>query len=187
MDAPLILQILPLIIILVILGVIIIAARRRVREEAAHGSGITPGIKGWLLLLAIGLTLAPIRLLIDIAKYYTAPEMASLFRELPLLAYTEAAQNGVLLLAALITLTCLLRKKRGFSIAFYVQYGIGIASLPLNYLVGYLVMRDRGIDAEFFSEEGMVDVGRWVVMIVVGALWVAYVAKSRRVAVTFVN
>lgn len=174
-------------IVIAIPGAIIYTAAKGVREEARLGTGITPGFKGWLLLLSIGVVLAPIRLLVDMAKYYSSPDISTMFQEFPTVTYIEVGQNAITLAISIVTAIFMLGKKLRFKSLFYIQYAITLVGFPLNALIVYIALRFRGIPVPLIGEEGLPDLVRWIGMSLVGALWVAYVAKSRRVAVTFVN
>lgn len=188
MDTSLLLQALPaMIVLLLILGAIIYFAAKGPREEAKLGAGIIPGFKGWLLVLVVILTLTPLRLLFSFVGYYKSPFVATLIREFPISFYTEAILNAALLISALTTAAYLYGKKRGFKFTYYVQYFISAIALPANFLAMTIALHRRGLEAQLFDEEGMVVVAGWIAMVTIGGLWAAYVAKSRRVAVTFVN
>lgn len=187
MDAPLIAQALPLIAACAVLGAVIYSVRKRSSDNENMGAGVTPGFQGWLLLLAIGVILSPLRLLIEISGYYGNPDISLALREFPIAIYTEAGLNAALLISALATAMLMFMRKKEFRIAFYIQYFINVISLPLSFLTTTVALHRRGLEAQLFDEEGMVAVARWVAVLVIGGLWVAYVAKSRRVAVTFVR
>jgi hypothetical protein len=190
MDASLIVQILPVIAVLAVFGVVIYLIVRQTREEARLGAGIMPGFKGWLLLLAIGLVLTPLRLLFHVVEYYGNPDILLAFREFPLAAYTEVGLNAVLFIVALATVFYMVSRKREFKLIFYVQYFINVIVLPLSALATGIALHLRDLEPQLFGEEGImgtVAISRWIGVVVIGGLWAAYVAKSRRVAVTFVN
>lgn len=188
MDTSLFAQVLPaLIVVLLILGAIIYFAAKGAREEANLGLGVTPGFKGWLLVLVIILTLTPIRLLFGFVGYYRSPFIATLMHEFPISFYTEAILNAALLITALTTVAYTHGKKREFKFAYYVQYFVGAIAFPVNLLAMTVALHRRGLEAQFFDEEGMVAIAGWIAMVAIGGLWAIYVAKSRRVAVTFVN
>lgn len=188
MDISLFVQALPvLIVVLLILGAINYFAAKGAREEANLGTGVTPGFKGWLLVLVVILSLAPIRLLFGFVGYYKSPFIATLMRDFPISFYTEAILNAALLISALTTVAYMHGKKREFKFMYYIQYFIGIIALPVNLLAMTVALHRRGLEAQLFDEKGMTAIAGWIGMVAVGGLWAAYVARSQRVAVTFVN
>lgn len=188
MDNSLLVQALPALIVLVlIIGAINYFAAKGAREEAKLGTGATPGFKGWLLVLVVILTLTPIRLLFGFVGYYRSPFIATIMRDFSISFYTEAILNAALLISALTTVAYMHGKKKEFKFMYYIQYFIGVIALPVNMLAMTVALHRRGLEAQFFDEEGIAAITGWIAMAAIGGLWAAYVARSRRVAVTFVN
>lgn len=188
MDTSLLVQALPaLIVVLLILGAINYFAAKGAREEASLGTGLTPGFKGWLLVLVVILTLTPIRLLFNFVGYYKSPFIATLMQEFPISFYTEVVLNAALLISALTTVAYMHGKKREFKFMYYILYVIGVVALPVNLLAMTVALQRRGLEVQLFDEEGMAAISGWIAMAAIGGLWAAYVARSRRVALTFVN
>jgi hypothetical protein len=186
-TVQLIFQLLPLILLIAVAGIVVYAVRRRSRREETPEIGITPGIKGWLVLLALGLVLAPIRLLLDVISYYATPGMADVFARFPFMMRSEAFLNVSLFTAGCVTIYHLARKHRAFRTAFYVQYGLSVAAFPLITAISHASLASETGGFAVFGDDDMVGLTRWLFMTVIGGVWAAYVAKSRRVAVTFVN
>ena len=147
------------------------AARRAERERNAK-SGLTPGFKGWLMGLAAAILIAPvvviIRAALAIAYVDEAPYVAQE------VVATELSGALVLLAATLMGAVLVLRRSVLFRPMFYLQCAVLLLLPVLN-----LAMTGEGGEAP--------DLLRWIVAAAVAAGCIAYVARSRRVALTFVR
>jgi hypothetical protein len=139
------------------------------------------GIGGWLLLLAIGLCLAPIRTLIDLGRsaeeYGRVWDMANG----KTLVVAELSINLVLLVLQVVTAVALLNKQKRFRALFAWLWIAGVL-LPVLDVVLVLALFPQIPAGSLVG-----DIGRAGITFVVMGLWVWYVMVSKRVANTCTN
>jgi len=145
----------------------------------ASGSNLE-GIGGWLILVAIGLAIAPLR---SIHGVYASlrvlygsqfEHLLSVHRGLAGLILYEAATNTCFLIA-LATLNYLFyRKKKVFP------------SLMINYfaLQAALILIDHLVTLHFYPHHSASNL---ISAILAAAIWIPYYLRSERVKATFVN
>ena len=150
------------------------------------------GIKGWLILVAIGVVVAPFRLITFMLNTYpdlftsgTWQSLTSQFGEFynpfwaPLLI-SEMLFNAVFIIASMYLILLFFKKKAGFP-KWYI--GIAVSSL-LFIIVDAFAIRLVIPDAPIFDKETNMEVIRGVITVVI---WVPYMLVSERVKATFVN
>ena len=171
-----------------IIGILIwlIARATRKSKAEAQSSVVGPsGIGGWLILLAIGIVLSPIRTLsvfademqayMKIKSEYSIPniETAEKFEVVLLL--------GLVVLQAIVAFVFFL-KKRYFPIWYLCQW-VATLCVSLAVIVVPLVIIGAPWQAGFTPEA----LGGLIAILVVGGIWVTYVFRSVRVRNTFVR
>jgi len=145
------------------------------------------GIGGWLVLVAIGQVLGPLRTLVSIAAYYANID-ARLFEKFPAAAYGEVLLNVAMLVLVLCTSILFFRKSRKFPRFFIIEW-IAIGILPLLDAVWAALTISLYAGQSFSSllsldPQGSIQIAA---AIIVGPIWITYILRSRRVANTFVN
>ena len=146
------------------------------------------GIGGWLVLVAIGQVLGPIRSLLSIGNYYLNELDTSLFESFPLTVYGEIVLNVAFFAFSIFTAIMFFRHSRLFPRLFILQW-ILIGALPLIDAAWVAITASIYTGeslTEFFNMDAK-DIGQVVGAIIFGPIWIAYVLRSRRVANTFVK
>lgn len=149
------------------------------------------GIRGWLLLPALGVALTPVRILVDLAMLapsYAADSWAVLTTAggaayhpfwAPVLLFELAANIGLLVFS--VVLAVLFFQKRRGTPRVYVAYAAGSALIHLLNLLFVRAMQEAGVEITA-RDWGELSHG------VLGALiWGSYFLFSRRVKATFVQ
>ncbi len=155
------------------------------RAEKRLGTGITPGFKGWLLLLVIGITFAPLRLLLESVLYQQDPDTQRAWTIIPDVMMTEFISSIILISSATVLAIITYRKSNWFRAAFHMSISIHIVLPWINLLVAYLLMERRGMDGSAIFAIPDREIARTVAATAIGLIWALYVARSRRVSVTF--
>ena len=146
------------------------------------------GIGGWLILVAIGQVLGPIRALFSIGNYYLNELDTSLFDAFPLTVYGEIALNAAFFAFSIFTAIMFFRHSRLFPRLFILQW-ILIGTLPLID-VAWVAITAAIYTGESFTEflnMDLSDIGQVIGAIIFGPIWIAYTLRSRRVKNTFVK
>jgi Protein of unknown function (DUF2569)/GYF domain 2 len=158
--------------------------------EAAQFKNVRPdldGIAGWLILVAIGQVLGPLRLLVFAGEYFEKMDKR-LLENFPLAIWGEAAMYVGLLSFFVFTSVLFFRHSRKFPTFFIWQWMMLIA-LPFidaawaAISIGAYTGRNPGELVSLGPEE----IGGSVAMTIGGAIWIAYILRSKRVANTFVK
>jgi hypothetical protein len=136
------------------------------------------GIAGWLLLLAIGLCLAPIRTLVDLGRSAEEYDRVWGMANGKMLVAAELAINLVLLVLQVVTAVALLNKQKRFR-ALFAWLWIAAVLLPVLDVVLVLALFPQIPSGSLVGE-----IGRAGVTFVVMGLWVWYVMVSKRVTNT---
>jgi hypothetical protein len=182
---------LPLIIIasLVALGVVIYWLWSGARD----GTPISPpgvvlpsvqpqGFGGWLIILAIGLTLVPFATVKDIATLLDlVSEVSGKSREATFIAYAGLAVLAAFLAYQVAVVIQMYRRSRHFPALVLWQWILGIVFMIAD--VGARTLTESR-EAILADTQSMIEALRAVL---VGGIWVLYVYKSVRVKNTFVR
>jgi Protein of unknown function (DUF2569) len=145
------------------------------------------GIGGWLILIAIGQIVGPLRLLASLAQYYSGFD-SRLWTSFPLVFYSEAVLNILLLAITLSTTLLFFTKSRQFPTFFILQYGLAILSFPLDAIItGVGLSMYTGKPISTFTQQILdpKQMGQWGVIVIYAMIWIPYIRVSKRVANTF--
>jgi Protein of unknown function (DUF2569) len=143
------------------------------------------GIGGWLILVAIGQVLGPLKVLASIFDYYT-----KLWTKYPIAAYGEAALNMSLLALICYTTYLFFQRSRLFPKFFVYEYVATILFYPLDVIFTAATLNGyTGQSIETVVSSMMTPdlVGPWIAAIITAAIWIPYIKLSKRVANTFVS
>jgi hypothetical protein len=171
--------------VLAVPGTIIYIAVKRAR---ADGAVMTAGFKGWLFIFATTQWIGVLRALSSFVQVATdKSESTSRF---PLLSAVDLVATGAVLALAALALILMLKRSAAFPAAFLWFCAVAVLSLPTTLVVGVTVLNSAyGIPVTMAQgfEASPVSLGAWVGAVFGAGLWVAYVLRSRRVVLTFVN
>ncbi|MBY6185716.1 DUF2569 domain-containing protein [Marinobacter hydrocarbonoclasticus] len=149
------------------------------------------GFGGWLILVAIGLIIAPIRLFMELQVY---PEIfidgtyeilsdpsSSVYHPLwgPLIV-GEFAFNTLLMLGSLLLIGLFLAKHHWFPRLYILMMAAALIFVPLDLWLTTLVLPDEPV----FDPDTTQMVLR---LLISSAIWIPYMMRSRRVKNTFVR
>lgn len=154
-------------------------------EIAKHHS--LYGVGGWLVLVAIGAVVAPIRIVVSMAPIYTSIDYAAIDPMLRTLIFTEIAGNALIALWSAANAILLFTKHRYFPRSFASLLGFSAV-----FVIGDLFATKFITDAigqpmswsEVFDPETNREVARSIIS---AAVWIPYSFISRRVNVTYLN
>ena len=166
-----------LIVVLIIgllVSLMIWTARRK------HGPDGPIGFGGWLLLLAIGQTMAPVRTLVELTRSAALYERFSVLPNGRLVAYGEASVMLAFTALEVCVTISMFRKSSLFQKLFFYQW---VALIGYQVVDVLLVSAALGIPVTRILARG--SLGQAVAGFVVTGLWVWYVHKSVRVRNTF--
>jgi hypothetical protein len=147
------------------------------------------GIEGWLAFLAVVQVLGLVRSVVALGRYVGSDANAELFERYPLTLYGDIALMVAILAFMTWTTVLFFRHSRKFP-RFFIMEWIFLAMLPLvdTAWVAYTLSAyySLGSFADLFTIEPQ-EGGQIVAAILFGALWTAYILRSRRAANTFVK
>jgi Protein of unknown function (DUF2569)/GYF domain 2 len=159
-------------------------------EEASHFRHLKPdisGIGGWLILIAIGQVLGPLRMLVALGEYLEKLE-PSVTQKFPVAIWGEAIINLGLVFFFVRAAFLFFRRSRKFPLYFIWQWALTIA-LPFidTAWVAISFAAYTGRSPSEFASLSPEEVGRSIAAAIIGAIWIAYVLRSKRVANTFIK
>ena len=150
------------------------------------------GLKGWLMLVGIGLVLAVVLILSYLVLIYTqiflslawaiftTPESDSYNQYFAPLVIGEVVFNALLLLAVIYTNYLYFTSKRGFP-----QWFSGILiSFVLYIVIDSILISTVMLDTQAFSTKTLTSIAG---ALLIATIWVPYMRSSKRVKNTFVN
>ena len=146
------------------------------------------GIGGWLILIAIGQLVGPLKFLGSLAPYYSNPDVEALRINFPIVFFIEAVLNASFLVIMVVTTVFFFTKSRWFPTFFIFEYAAAILVGPLDVAVSALGLSIyTGRPISFFAEQMLTpkEVGQWIPALVSAAVWIPYILNSKRVANTF--
>lgn len=140
------------------------------------------GIRGWLILPAIGAVLNPIALLVTIVQGCSAlsdPLVRALGYTPALRLLTFELIINWVLLGLSIWLVISFFRKRSYAPTLYISY------IPINILISVVLLAGSAavLDGELTAQQ----VTRTVVLVIAACIWIPYFRMSKRVKATFVN
>src|SRR5260221_10745207 len=138
------------------------------------------GIGGWLILVAIGQILGPLRTLLETVIYYTDKDVRIAFEKFPIATYGESLINLAYLAVVLFTTYAFFAHKRIFKLMFTVEILCLIFVPPLDV---FWMSAATGLPVSALADPAL---GKSIGAGIIGLIWVAYVWRSKRVRNTFV-
>jgi len=158
--------------------------------DAAQFKNLKPdlaGIGGWLIIVAIGQVLGPLRLLVSLGEYYEKMDKL-IVESFPITVWGEAALNALFFLFVVYTAVLFFRHSRKFP-TFFVWQWLAIIALPFidAAWIAISMAGSTGRAPDEFMNLEPKDIGQSIAYTIVGGIWVAYILKSKRVANTFVK
>ena len=166
-------------IVLLLIGIPVFFALRSAIKPSQNPADLV-GFGGWLMLLAIGQALSPLRTLAAMGSSSDGYNQLMLMPNGPMVVYGEVALLLAFLVLQLVVFVAMLRRSPWFKHLFLIQW----LAIPLVFI----------LDAVWVSTAFGVPVGQVVtghalaapiVSFVLVGLWVAYIHKSVRVRNTF--
>ena len=147
------------------------------------------GIGGWLVLMAIGLVIQPFRLLSFVAqdlrafesdtwRRLTTPSSPAYHPAWGLVLVAETVANGLFLAGSFVLLYLFFKKR-----AVFPRVAIGFLVASALFQVLEVVVTGALLGGATQGKE----IGQLMLAVVSAAVWIAYLALSRRVAATFVD
>lgn len=164
-----------------LVGVVSVYLAIRASGQTVNAAGPS-GLGGWLLLLAIGQTLFPLRTLADLAKSGDAYSRLMTFERGPLAVYGDVGLTVAFAALQFVVAIFMYRRSRLFPKLFMYQW---IAIPAFLILESLLVSASLGVPIDQVLSPGAVS--RTTGAFLFGGLWVWYVFKSVRVRNTFVR
>ncbi|MBZ9794135.1 DUF2569 family protein [Mesorhizobium sp. ES1-4] len=166
-------------IVLLLIGVPVFFAVRSAAKPSQNPEALV-GFGGWLMLLAIGQTLSPLRTLADVANSADGYQQLMTLPNGSLAVYGEIALNIAFLALQLVVLISMLRRSRRFPQLFLLQWlalpvVFVLDTIWISSILGAPVSQMLAGDALVTPIASFVGTG----------IWAAYVYKSVRVRNTF--
>jgi len=157
-------------------------------EPSRKKDGDPIGIGGWLILVAIGQVVGPLRLIHSLFGYYVSTYYANLDRDLSMLYAITFFGETVLNMSVVAIVGCatyfFFTKSGLFPVFFVYECVAYIIRLPL-----LIALKEATLGAytgEWISialDRRLV--GEWIATIILAAIWLPYIRLSKRVANTF--
>ena len=166
-------------IVLLLIGVPVFFAVRSTVKPSQNPEALV-GFGGWLMLLAIGQTLSPLRTLADLANSVEGYQQLMTVSNGPLAVYGELALNLAFLTLQLIVLVSMLRRSHRFPQLFLCQW----LAIPVVFILDTIwIASILGVPSnQVVAGDALVAP---IASFVGTGIWVAYVYRSVRVRNTF--
>lgn len=166
--------------------------KRKQRENIVSEEKELEGLRGWLILVGLGIILSPLRVITQIFPVYsemfskgswtvlTTPGSEAYHPLWAPILYGEMAINGGLVLAWVLVAFLFFSKKKAFP-----KWYIGILIFTLAFiLIDALAIKAVLPNEPIFDAQTTKDFGR---SLIVTLIWVPYMLVSKRVKATFVK
>ncbi|ESY91989.1 DUF2569 family protein [Mesorhizobium australicum] len=166
-------------IVLLLIGVPVVFAVRSAAKPSQNPE-VLVGFGGWLMLLAIGQTLSPLRTLAHFANSADGYQKIMTLPNGSLAVYGEVALNLAFLALQLVVLVSMLRRSRRFPQLFLCQW----FAIPAVFILDTIWTSSiLGVPVnEVLAGDALATP---IASFVVTGIWAAYVYKSVRVRNTF--
>ena len=166
-------------IVLLLIGVPVFFAVRSAAKPSQNPEALV-GFGGWLMLLAIGQALSPLRTLADFANSADSYQQLMTLSNGPLAVYGEVALNLAFLALQLVVLVAMLRRSHRFPQLFLCQW----LAIPVVFILDTVwISTVLGVSVnQVLAGDALVAP---IASFVVTGIWAAYVYKSVRVRNTF--
>ena len=140
-------------------------------------SAVPKGIGGWLIILAIGLVLGPIKAVVSLIMGISmiqnfAPELLSDAR-----IWITGVIDVAMIIAAIIVAILFFKKRRFVVVAIISLMAASIMASIIQLLLGISI----------FGEASSDDINPVLHAFVFAAIWIPYFLKSKRVKNTFIS
>lgn len=168
------------VMLLVIIGVPVALIAWFARRSAS-GDRVLVGFGGWLLLLAIGQTLAPFRTIAETGKVLEETyDQLMMFPNGQVVLYGELAITAAFLALQLVTIVLMYRKSRLFRPFFVYQW----LAIPVAFVLELLLV-STALDMPLGPLFAAAGPEQTLAAFIITGLWVWYLFKSVRVRNTF--
>ncbi|OBQ61129.1 DUF2569 family protein [Mesorhizobium erdmanii] len=169
------------VIVLLLIGVPVFFAVRSAAKPSRNPEALV-GFGGWLMLLAIGQALSPLRTLADFANSADGYQQLMTLSNGPLAVYGEVALNLAFLALQLVVLVSMLRRSHRFPQLFLFQW----VAIPVVFILDTIwIVSSLGVPVnQVLAGDALVAP---IASFVGTGIWVAYVYKSVRVRDTFIR
>jgi hypothetical protein len=145
------------------------------------------GVGGWLVLIAIGTVVAPIRIVASMGPLYSSIDFAAIDPMLRTFIFVEIAGNALIALWSIGNAALLFTKHRHFPRSFALFLGFSAVFIVGDLFATKLITDAIGQPMPW-SEVFDAETSREVIRSLLGAaIWIPYSFVSRRVNVTFLN
>ncbi|PBB27984.1 MULTISPECIES: DUF2569 family protein [unclassified Mesorhizobium] len=166
-------------ILLLLIGVpVFFAVRSAIKPSQNPADPV--GFGGWLMLLAIGQSLSPLRTLVAIGSSSDGYNQLMLVPNGPMVVYGEIALLQAFLVLQLVVVVAMLRRSPWFKQLFLAQW----LAIPVVFILDAAL-----VSTVFGIRVGQVVTGNAIATSIasfaMSGLWVAYVYRSVRVRNTF--
>jgi hypothetical protein len=172
-------------------GLLAYLAVKRVNAERREGMGITAGLKGWLLVLAVMLWLGVLRSGAEFTKMVGGQDqqVAAQFPGLLVLDAATASVGLCLILAGAWLLSVRSGAFPRVFAAYFAWVVVGpVVSVLLAFAMLHLLYSVPLSLADALSNSLQPEmIGQWIAGVIGIGTWLIYVRRSRRVAVTCVK
>jgi hypothetical protein len=167
---------------------------RAINNRSGKDGSVTPasglsGFGGWLLLLAIGVYLSPLRTIVNLSQIEQGVDH-SVIQKFRLMFNGEIGLTLVVILVQICTAVFMARKSRRF-VSVLIWNGIFLFLLPLADMIWVASILNLQAGQPFQTTMQRVAtpdlIGQWISTGVTVGIWMLYVTRSCRVANTFVR
>lgn len=159
------------------------------QENSKTDSADLKGIRGWLVVLAIGQILGLLRTFLSGVEYYSSIE-SGLWHSFPLTLIGEGLINAALAVLYIWTTGLFFKESKHFPRFFAYQ----VIAPPVLFVVNGLwvaltisTSSGQPISSIIGGVFAPREVGQTIAAVIAGGIWMLYLRKSKRAANTFVN